>query len=1136
MLKHLYIFFLPFILLCSPGARGAVFTVTSNADGGTGTLRQFIGFCNSNGITESDTIYFNFTDLTEAGRTINLLTELPALSSNIVIDGTSQPGLPIGISAAKVILYLDHYTSFPFTYLMISNASEVSILGICFKYFNDPNNGGGEHYAIGLRNSNRIRIGSPGKGNLFMAVRASITNRFWNYSSDSIRDLTIQSNVIGFYGPSGTSAGGYVSLDRARNITVGGPTPAEGNIILASMEIFQSLYPNPEWFVRFQNNLMGTNGTFVYNLRTEVHLYGNNLDDSTVFRSFFQNNIFHGSNWYTAIGLTQIRHRSLIQGNLFGTDPGGINCIGQANDIGTYQCGYVLIGGDSPAEENIIGGDIYVGNDRVEVRKNKLRGKIVNPATQPDDPFIKILTYDNNLITGLANPGARIQLYTNRCDYPPCIKRVYLTSVQADAAGNWQYAYADTDPNIVATATRSDSSTSEFSEPKGDHLNMVVRPATCGRNNGSITGIIIKEGTHIEWRVSSTNQVVSTDTNLVNVGPGYYSLTVRNGANGCSWSTGATIYNLDLPPTLNADITHASCGSNNGRISTGYDSQWSKWLNASNDSIGTGGTISNLMPGTYYLKVWISFDSTCTQTYGPWVINNISGPSLNLDNTRILTASCNNANGSILDITAQNVTGTPYIQWLDSLNNPVGSALNLSNVTAGRYRMKFRDQSGCDTITTPYFIIPATGRIQIDTSGIISGPAGCTVSNGFIRNIHVSGADTYQWINTVTGVSSGATIDINGLASGSYQLLASNTTGCSAQSPVINISQSLFIPIGVTTIQSRNAICGENNGLIRVTGFTNDSLLYTFQWTDSTTGQLAGTGTGIGSLGAGTFILTATDTNGCRKQILKSTIGAFPKPVADLAGMQIADDLCSTSAGSITGIRINGIYGPTVYQWRDGGNNPVGNTLNLQQVPAGQYYLTVTDGGVCSIQAGPFTVSNSDHNVYRPLYDDQLIPRNTPATLQVKNFQAGTYFLYADAAGTQLIQQNNTGIFQTAALPADCIFYIRHITGSCSGLLVPVKITTVDKSWFAIASGFTPNNDGLNDRLLLKVIGYLDVEFFTVYNRNGEQVFSTRTVNTGWDGTWKGIGQDSGVFIWFARGKDINGKTVSAKGTFVLIR
>ena len=110
------------------------FIVTANTDSGPGSLRQAILLANANGINVPDEIVFNILSTTEEGRTITLLSQLPALSSKITIDGTTQTGTALGISNAKITLLLNFFTQTPFTFFLIQNATDVKIYGICFKY------------------------------------------------------------------------------------------------------------------------------------------------------------------------------------------------------------------------------------------------------------------------------------------------------------------------------------------------------------------------------------------------------------------------------------------------------------------------------------------------------------------------------------------------------------------------------------------------------------------------------------------------------------------------------------------------------------------------------------------------------------------------------------------------------------------------------------------------------------------------------------------------------------------------------------------------------------------------------------------------------------------------------------------
>src|SRR5664279_2840998 len=77
------------------------FIVTSNADSGPGTLREALTLASANGTGVQDIITFNLaTDA--ASRTFNRLSELPALSSNLIIDASTQPGVKFGISDTKI--------------------------------------------------------------------------------------------------------------------------------------------------------------------------------------------------------------------------------------------------------------------------------------------------------------------------------------------------------------------------------------------------------------------------------------------------------------------------------------------------------------------------------------------------------------------------------------------------------------------------------------------------------------------------------------------------------------------------------------------------------------------------------------------------------------------------------------------------------------------------------------------------------------------------------------------------------------------------------------------------------------------------------------------------------------------------
>jgi gliding motility-associated-like protein len=248
------------------------------------------------------------------------------------------------------------------------------------------------------------------------------------------------------------------------------------------------------------------------------------------------------------------------------------------------------------------------------------------------------------------------------------------------------------------------------------------------------------------------------------------------------------------------------------------------------------------------------------------------------------------------------------------------------------------------------------------------------------------------------------------------------------------------------------------------------------------------------------------------------------------------NDNCNLQQGGIAAIKVNGLSGPTTYTWYNQNNTVTGNAINLQNAGAGNYILEVNDAGVCKVQSNPFVILNADNSLAAPLYDSIVIPRNSDANLILKNPAAGTYRLMTSATGGQMIQQNNYGDFIILNIPADINFYVQRTNGTCASTISKVNIKVVDKSFFVIPGAFTPNGDGVNDYLAAKVIGYINLNYFKIYNKWGELVFETHQLNKGWDGSYKNKLQNQGSFVWIAEGTDINGKIVSGKGISILIR
>lgn len=119
----------------------------------------------------------------------------------------------------------------------------------------------------------------------------------------------------------------------------------------------------------------------------------------------------------------------------------------------------------------------------------------------------------------------------------------------------------------------------------------------------------------------------------------------------------------------------------------------------------------------------------------------------------------------------------------------------------------------------------------------------------------------------------------------------------------------------------------------------------------------------------------------------------------------------------------------------------------------------------------------------------------------------------------------------------DSITYtVRVSVGSCyADDQVKVRVFKTGPDIF-VPNAFTPNGDGKNDVSRPILVGITKLNYFSIYNRWGQLIFTTTEENKGWDGRFNGVPQPSGAYVYQALGVDFLGKTVFKKGTVVLIR
>lgn len=93
-----------------------------------------------------------------------------------------------------------------------------------------------------------------------------------------------------------------------------------------------------------------------------------------------------------------------------------------------------------------------------------------------------------------------------------------------------------------------------------------------------------------------------------------------------------------------------------------------------------------------------------------------------------------------------------------------------------------------------------------------------------------------------------------------------------------------------------------------------------------------------------------------------------------------------------------------------------------------------------------------------------------------------------------------------------------------------------DCPYFVYVPGaFSPNGDGRNDVLHVKGEGVVWIQF-EIYNRWGNKVFESNDLSMGWDGTYKGQMQNTGVFVYILEAEFENGERIKKSGDITLLR
>lgn len=1140
-----------FTILCSR-AFSAVFVVTSNADSGPGTLRDALTQAAANGTTEKDYINFNLPDVSVQGRTITLLSNLPAINSDMIIDGSTQPGTTLSANGAKVIIGGNYYDpNYYIDYFLIENVNFFEMDGLVIKsFFPEPyNNFKGAQAIIIAGHNKAINFGQPGKGNVIydcsQAIECAVGESYYFPEKSSTTTFTLKANFIGLKEDGITIPEGIqsnIGLNYAANIILGGDAKAEGNVIYGLVALSPSSGTdnfNYNAAIKIKNNVFGAN---ILQQRT------NDPNINTDWNSFYLVIAVNPNNTYSnsssiqvtdnvfgyALGVSGFQKLNLlIQHNFFGVSADLKNSLPIAASALTlnYMQGTILVGGDdinkgnyftnsgqNPDDVNYAPGVISVSTFsptldplfKVELSHNSFYCNNTPPFQYYIAPDKKPLAVTVNTLTATSidgtttQPNSRVELFYTDKECTQCQPKTYLATVNSDANGKWVYhGNLLAGYGVMAGATYNQVS-SEFTDtriyaPLESGGSPTITNAEC-TFGGSISGMYTVNAKAIAW-LNSNNEVVGTDLNLVNVPPGKYRLKAEQ--------FGCVIYSawfevLDYSPQIHDDfkqIINPSCGEG-GSITgfyTGFTTK-TEWLDGNGNVISDQLDINNLSAGSYLLRV--TGQKGCVKTYGPVTLKNTTGPNIDQSKALVKSTNCGESTGSVTNI---QVTGTGNISysWTNDQQQQVATTKDLLNQPGGTYKLKVTDDTQCGPVYTSAITIPVNNGIVIDDSKVQITFSSCNSNNASITGIQVTGAARYVW----TDANNNKVITIIptylNIAPGDYTLTASNEFGCSLTSNVYHVGMNTptALPAYSSTIVS--ACFHSSDGSVTV---ATDGLVKSSRWVNSL-GQSVGATNNLQGVSAGVYQLYLTDQNGCEQLYATYTVSELSAFAITNKGTA-TNDQCGLKTGSVTGIAVSGGEPPYTYKWLNSGGEQIASTSEVASLTAGTYMLTVADTRCGSVVVN-YTIAEDDQSVNAPSVSNMQLCSSGNAVLTVNTVLPGiVYRLYDSPGAAQPIAEEASGRFNVP-VTTDKSFFVSAVSGTCESARAEIDVS-VGLSNSDIVNAFTPNGDGINEYWQIKNIENYPNATIQVFTRQGQRVFNS----TGYSKPFNGKNLPAGVYYY----------------------
>jgi gliding motility-associated-like protein len=314
-------------------------------------------------------------------------------------------------------------------------------------------------------------------------------------------------------------------------------------------------------------------------------------------------------------------------------------------------------------------------------------------------------------------------------------------------------------------------------------------------------------------------------------------------------------------------------------------------------------------------------------------------------------------------------------------------------------------------------------------------------------------------------------------------------------------------------------------------GAPNPTDLYTYTWSPSgiSAGPINALTHTANGLGYGTNIIEVVNQDGCTRS---DTFEIEDQNNFAIDQIFVFDDTCSSGKGYAQ-IEVSGgdpVPAPPdqidyTFFWENL-PTPQGDTSGVGALLTGTYYFTVTDPGGCvlrdSVFIPDFRYSLSVDFAYSP--DENPITGIFPTVSFINLSQFATEFIWDFGSGDSLSDFEPQYIFPGSGTYNVQLTAINQF-GCRDSITKPITIDFFRTDF--IPNSFSPNGDNINDRFKPIITGLVDSTFeMVVFNMWGEEVYSTKDIDSSWDGKSAASGKmlQDGVYVYKIYFIDQSGK------------